>query len=174
FQLLGIALGLAVLTTWSLLGLPRVARWFFARVGTDRSYRFIFGIASFLVGAVLAEASGIDGIVGAFFAGLGLNRAVPEESPLMDRLQFMGSTLFIPIFLVSVGILLEPKVMVDPKTLGIALIFTLAVLGGKALAAVIAGRAFKFTWPEVGVMSGLSGPQAAATLATTLVGAKLG
>ena len=173
-QLLGIAVGLVVLGVWSLLGLPRVARWFFAHVGTDRAYRFIFGIAAFLVGAVMAEAAGIDGIVGAFFAGLGLNRAVPEESPLMDRLQFMGSTLFIPIFLVSVGILLEPKVMVDPKTLGIAFIFTVAVLGGKALAAVIAGRTFRFTWPEVGVMSGLSGSQAAATLATTLVGAKLG
>jgi Kef-type K+ transport system membrane component KefB len=173
-QLLGIAFGLAVLAVWSLFALPRVARWFFAHVGTDRSYRFVFGIAAFLVGAVMAEAAGIDGIVGAFFAGLGLNRAVPEESPLMDRLQFMGSTFFIPIFLVSVGILLEPRVMVDPKTLGIALVFTVAVLGGKSLAAVIAGRTFRFTWPEVGVMSGLSGSQAAATLATTLVGAKLG
>jgi Kef-type K+ transport system membrane component KefB len=173
-QLAGIAIGLAVLACWSLMGLPRVARWFFARVGTDRAYRFIFGIAAFLVGGVLAEAAGIDAIVGAFFAGLGLNRAVPEESPLMDRLQFMGSTLFVPIFLVSVGVLLEPKVMIDPKTLGIALVFTVAVLGGKALAAVLAGRAFHFSWPEVGVMSGLSGSQAAATLATTLVGAKLG
>jgi Kef-type K+ transport system membrane component KefB len=173
-QLLGIAVGLVVLGVWSLVALPQVARWFFAHVGTDRSYRFVFGIAAFLVGAVMAEAAGIDGIVGAFFAGLGLNRAVPEESPLMDRLQFMGSTLFIPIFLVSVGILLEPRVMVDPKTLGIALVFTVAVLGGKSLAAVIAGRSFRFTWPEVGVMSGLSGSQAAATLATTLVGAKLG
>ena len=173
-QLVGIAIGLAVLVVWSLLGLPRVARWFFARVGTDRSYRFVFGIAAFLVGGVLAEAAGIDAIVGAFFAGLGLNRAIPEESPLMERVQFMGSTLFIPIFLVSVGVLLEPKVMIDPKTLVIALVFTVAVLGGKALAAVIAGRTFHFTWPEVGVMSGLSGSQAAATLATTLVGAKLG
>ena len=92
----------------------------------------------------------------------------------MDRLQFMGSTLFIPIFLVSVGVLLEPKVMVDPKTLLVALVFTVAVLGGKALAAVVAGRVFHFSWPEIGVMSGLSGSQAAATLATTLVGAKLG
>jgi Kef-type K+ transport system membrane component KefB len=173
-QLGEIAVGLAVLVVWSLLALPRVARWFFARVGTDRSYRFVFGIAAFLVGGVLAEAAGIDAIVGAFFAGLGLNRAVPEESPLMDQLQFMGSALFIPIFLVSVGVLLEPRVMIDPKTLWIALVFTVAVLGGKALAAVIAGRAFHFTWPEVGVMSGLSGSQAAATLATTLVGAKLG
>jgi Kef-type K+ transport system membrane component KefB len=173
-QLAGIAVGLAVLGCWSLLGLPRLARWFFARVGTDRAYRFVFGVAAFLVGGVLAEAAGIDAIVGAFFAGLGLNRAVPEESPLMDRLQFMGSTLFVPIFLVSVGVLLEPKVMVDPKTLAIALVFTVAVLGGKSLAAVLAGRAFHFTWPEIGVMSGLSGSQAAATLATTLVGAKLG
>src|SRR5262249_6428754 len=95
-QLAGIAVGLAVLACWSLMGLPRVARWFCARVGTDRAYRFIFGIAAFLVGGVLAAAAGIDAIVGAFFAGLGLNRAVPEESPLMDRLQFMGSTLFVP------------------------------------------------------------------------------
>jgi hypothetical protein len=73
-----------------------------------------------------------------------------------------------------VGVLLEPKVMVDPKTLAIAAVFTVAVLGGKALAAVLAGRAFHFGWSEIGVMSGLSGSQAAATLATTLVGAKLG
>jgi hypothetical protein len=82
--------------------------------------------------------------------------------------------LFIPIFLVSVGVLLDPRVMIDPKTLLVAAIFTVAVLGGKAAAAVIAGRTFRFTWPEIGVMSGLSGSQAAATLATTLVGAKLG
>jgi hypothetical protein len=143
-------------------------------VGTDRSYRFIFGIAAFLVGGVIAEVGGIDAIVGAFFAGLGLNRAIPEESPLMDRLQFMGSTLFIPVFLVSVGVLLEPKVMINPKTLLIALVFTIAVLGGKALAAIASGRIFRYSWPEIGVMSGLSGSQAAATLATTLVGAKLG
>jgi Kef-type K+ transport system membrane component KefB len=169
-----IVIGLAVLAGWSLYVLPRVARWFFARVGTDASYRFVFGIVAFLIGAVIAQAASIDGIVGAFFAGLGLNRAIPEGSSLMDRVQFFGSGLFIPIFLVSVGILLDPRVLVDPKTLLVALVFTIAVLGGKALAAVLAGRRFGFTWPEIGVMSGLSGSQAAATLATTLVGAKLG
>ena len=92
----------------------------------------------------------------------------------MERVQFFGSAMFIPIFLVSVGVLLDPEVLVDPKTLLVALVFTIAVLGGKSLAAVIAGRRFGFSWPEVGVMSGLSGSQAAATLATTLVGAKLG
>jgi hypothetical protein len=123
---------------------------------------------------VLAEVATIDGIVGAFFAGMGLSRAIPERSELMERVQFFGSALFIPIFLVSVGVLLEPRVMIEPKTLLFALVFTIAVLGGKSLAAVIAGRAFHFSWPEVGVMSQLSGSQAAATLATTIVGAKLG
>jgi Kef-type K+ transport system membrane component KefB len=173
-QSLEIVIGLAALGVWTMWALPRIARWFFARVGTERGYRLVFGISAFLSGAVLAELAGIDGIVGAFFAGLGLNRAIPERSDLMDRLQFTGSALFIPIFLISVGVLLEPKVLIDPKTLLIALLFTVAVLGGKALAAVIAGRRFHFSWPEVGVMAGLSGSQAAATLATTLVGAKLG
>lgn len=173
-QVAEIAIGLGVLALWSLYALPRVARWFFARVGTDASYRFVFGMVAFLACALLAQAASIDGIVGAFFAGLGLNRAIPEGSPLMERVQFFGSGLFIPIFLVSVGVLLEPRVLADPKTLLVALVFTIAVLGGKALAAVIAGRRFGFTWAEVGVMSGLSGSQAAATLATTLVGAKLG
>jgi Kef-type K+ transport system membrane component KefB len=169
-----IVVGLAVLALWTLFVLPRLARWFFARVGGERAYRFVFGMAALLSGAVLAEAATIDGIVGAFFAGLGLNRAIPERSSLMDRIQFFGSAWFIPIFLVSVGVLLDPKVLIDPRTLLVALVFSIAVLGGKALAAVIAGRTFGFSWPEVGVMSGLSGSQAAATLATTLVGARLG
>ena len=68
-QLLTIAIDLALLVSWSLPGLPVVARWFFARAGTDRSYRFVFGIAAFLVGGVLAEAGGIDAIVGSSVAG---------------------------------------------------------------------------------------------------------
>ena len=88
--------------------------------------------------------------------------------PLTTPEIVMGSSLFIPIFLVSVGVLLEPRVMIDPKTLLVAGVFTLAVLGGKTLAAVIAGRIFRFAWPEIGVMAGLSGSQAAATLASHL------
>jgi len=173
-QAAGIGVGLTVLAFWTLFVLPRLGHWFFARVGGDRSYRFVFGMMAFLSGAVLAEATAIDGIVGAFFAGLGLNRAIPERSPLMERVQFFGSALFIPIFLVSVGVLLEPRVLIDPRTLRLAAVFAVAVLGGKALAAVIAGWRFRFSWPEIGVMSGLSGSQAAATLATTLVGQRLG
>ena len=169
-----IVLGLVLLVAYALFVLPKLGHWFFARVGGDRGLRLVFGIAAFLSGAVLAELASIDGIVGAFLVGLGLNRVIPERSPLMEELQFVGSALFIPVFLVSVGVLLDPRVLIDPKTLLVAAVFTVAVLGGKALAAVIAGRTFHFTWPEIGVMSGLSGSQAAATLATTLVGARLG
>jgi Kef-type K+ transport system membrane component KefB len=172
-HIVGIGLGLTVLAFWTLFLLPRLAQWFFARVGGDRSYRFVFGMMAFLSGAVLAEAAAIDGVVGAFFAGLGVNRAIPERSPLMERVQFFGSALFIPIFLVSVGLLLDPRVLIDPRTLLVAGVFTVVVLGGKALAAIIAGRRFRFSGSEVGVMAGLSSSQAAATLATTVVGARL-
>src|SRR6185295_7500498 len=96
--------------------------------------RLVFGIAAFLSCAVLAKMTSIDGIVEAFLAGLGLNRVIPERSPLMEQVQFVGSTLFIPIFLISIEVLLEPKMLIDPKTLFIALVFTIAMLNGKALA----------------------------------------
>lgn len=170
----GTAIGFAVLVLWTLLVLPRIARWFFAQVGGERSHRLVFGMMAFLSGAVLADAASIDGIIGAFFAGMGMSRVIPERSELMERVQFFGSALFIPTFLVSVGVLLEPQVLVVPRTLFVAALLTVAVLGGKSLAAIVAGRIFHFSWPEVGVMSGLSGSQAAATLATTLIGVKLG
>ena len=69
---------------------------------------------------------------------------------------------------------LDPHVLIQPKTLLYALVFTVMVLGGKALAAIVVGHRARFSWPEIGVMPGLSGSQAAATLATTLVGARLG
>ena len=75
-------------------------------------------MAAFLGAATLADSLGIEGIVGAFFAGLGLNRLVPNEGPLMDRIDFFGAAVFVPIFLVSVGMLLDPTVMIagrDPE-----------------------------------------------------------
>jgi Kef-type K+ transport system membrane component KefB len=169
-----LVVGLVILVLWNLFALPKVAHRFFARIGADQAQRLVFAIVALLVGAILAEAAGIDGIVGAFFAGMALGRAVSEQSPLMERTQFLGTALLIPIFLVSVGVLLEPQVLVQPKTLLYALVFTVVVvLGGTSLAAILVGRRAGFAWPEVGIMCGLSGSQAAATLATVLVGARL-
>ncbi len=124
-----------MLVIFSFLVLPRLVRLAFRYLGTDRIVRYLLAIAAFLAAATLAEMVGIEGIVGAFFAGLGLNRLVPNEGPLMDRIDFFGSAVFVPIFLVSVGMLLEPSVMFEAETLKLAGLFIVAALGGKAVAA---------------------------------------
>jgi Kef-type K+ transport system membrane component KefB len=171
---LQIVLGLAILCAWCFLGLPRLAAWFFRGLGQQRTLRYMFLVAAFLSGAVLAEMLGIEAIVGAFFAGLALNRFVPNESTFMERVEFFGSALFIPAFLISVGTIIEPAVLVQLGTIGLAAVFVAACLGGKLLAAAVCRPAFRFTWPEVGVMFALTSPQAAATLAATFVGLEIG
>ena len=108
---------------FSLVILPRLVRFAFRHLGTDRIVRYLLAIASFLGAATLAGSLGIEGLVGAFFAGLGLNRLVPNEGPLMERIDFFGSAVFVPIFLVSVGMLLEPEVMIQGETLKLAGLF---------------------------------------------------
>ncbi|MGB7879172.1 MAG: cation:proton antiporter, partial [Ilumatobacteraceae bacterium] len=94
--------------------------------------------------------------------------------PLMERLDFVGTTLFIPVFLISIGLNIDPAVLIDPKTIGLGLLFTGFVLVGKTTAAVIAGRIFGLSRDEVGLMSSLSFGQAASTLAIAQVGLTLG
>ena len=103
-----ILLGLTVLLIFSIGLLPRLVRLAFRYLGTDRVVRYLLAVAAFLAAATLAHIFGIEPIVGAFFAGLALNRLVPNEGPLMDRIDFFGSAVFVPIFLVSVGMLLDP------------------------------------------------------------------
>ena len=122
----------------------------------------------------MAEVFAIEGLVGAFFAGLGLNRLVPNRSPLMERTEFFGSALLVPLFLVSVGLIIEPAVIADPETLLVAGVLVVACLGGKALAAALTRPLFGFSWPEAGTVFALTSPQAAATLAATVVGFELG
>ena len=124
--------GLAVLIAFSLFVLPLLAAWAFRWLGAERSVRYVVAITAFLSAATVAELFGIEGIVGAFFAGLALNRLVPNEGELMERISFFGGAVFIPVFLVSVGLILNPSVMVQPQTLKLAGLFILACLGGKA------------------------------------------
>ncbi len=171
---LQVVFGLAVLAIFSFLVLPRLVRLAFRYLGTDRIVRYLLAIASFLAAATLADMVGIEGIVGAFFAGLGLNRLVPNEGPLMDRIDFFGSAVFVPIFLVSVGMLLQPSVMVQGETLKFAALFTVAALGGKAVATGVTGRVLQLSGRETALMWGLTIPQAAATLAATVIGFDIG
>jgi Kef-type K+ transport system membrane component KefB len=169
-----IVVGMAVLILFSLWVLPLLANWAFRWFGTERSVRYVVAITAFLSAATVAELFGIEGIVGAFFAGLGMNGLVPNEGQLMDRIEFFGGAVFIPVFLVSVGLILDPSVMVKGETLGLAGLFILACLGGKALAATISARLFKFTRAQAGLLFSLSAAQAAATLAATVIGFQLG
>ncbi len=169
-----IVVGMGVLTVFSLYVLPKLAGWAFRFLGTERSVRYVVAITAFLSAATVAELFGIEGIVGAFFAGLGMNRLVPNEGQLMDRIEFFGGAVFIPVFLVSVGLILNPSVMVKGETLGLAGLFILACLGGKQLAALISARLFGFSRAQSGLLFSLSAAQAAATLAATVIGFQLG
>lgn len=172
--LVQVMLGLVALAAFCFLVLPMAARWFFGGPGRARTLRYMFILASLLSAGVLAEVVGIEAIVGAFFAGLALNKLVPNEGEFMERIEFFGSALLIPMFLVSVGTVIDPEVMVDPATLLLGLLFTVACIGGKFIAAALCKPMFSFSADEVGVVFGLSVAQAAATLAATFVGLEIG
>jgi Na+:H+ antiporter len=171
---LQLVVGLSVLIGFSLGVLPLLARIAFRYLGTDRVVRYLLAFASFLAAATLAESFGIEPIVGAFFAGLGMNRLVPNEGPLMERIDFFGSAVFVPIFLVSVGMLLNPSVMIETETLKLAGLFIVAGIGGKAAASLVAHLTMGYSRPQATLMLGLTIPQAAATLAATVVGFNIG
>ncbi|MPZ53368.1 MAG: hypothetical protein GEU79_11670 [Acidimicrobiia bacterium] len=168
--LLPLWLGVIVLGTFCLWLLPRMADWFFSHLGRTRIQRFVFVLAGMSAGAVVSLVGGIEGLVGAFLAGIGLNRLVPAEGELMDSIEFFGGALFVPAFLVSVGMSVDPRSMAEPSTIGLALVFTGVVVTGKTLAAVVTGRIFDFDLADVGMMTALTTGQAAATLAIAQVG----
>jgi len=167
-------LGLVILVGYCLYLLPKFGRWFFSGLGQDRLLRFVFIIGALSSAGFLSALVGIEGLVGAFFAGLGLNRLIPNNGQLMERVEFFSASLFVPAFLISVGMLINPRVLFLPKTMAIALFFLIALGAGKFLAAWLAGQRNKFGTGEIGLMFSLTIAQAAATLASTMVGLKLG
>ncbi len=158
-----------------LLGLPRLTGWFFAGIGRERSARFSFVVVALFASALLAEAVGVEPIIGAFFAGLSLNRHVVEGSELDTTIRQFGSTMFVPIFLISVGMLVDPtSVFTDRRTLLLAVTFTAVVIVAKSLAAAVTARIYRLDSAERTALIALSVPQAAATLAAVFVGFEIG
>ncbi len=155
--------------------LPRIGRWFFRNVQNETSTEYAFLLCCLFVSAALAQAIGLAPIIGAFLAGLALNNLVPENSTSMLRIQFVGDALLVPFFLISVGMLVDFTVLFSSFEVWIyALVFTALVLVGKVSAAWIIRFIFKYSKTEFGVVAGLTIPQAAATLAVTLVGFEVG
>ncbi|HUW04003.1 MAG TPA: cation:proton antiporter [Acidimicrobiales bacterium] len=172
--LLEIVIGFLVLGVYCFVVVPKIARWFFTGLGQERTLRYILVFISLTSSAVVAELVGVEPLIGAFFVGVGLNRLVPNASPLMAVTDFFGNAFFIPTFLISVGLLFDPEVMFVWSTIRLALGFVIALLVGKAIAAILAGRIFGLARAEVGLLFSMSVAQAAATLAATVIGFDIG
>lgn len=170
----GLLPSLAAAVAFILVVLPRIAQWFFKRAGRDRISRFLFICLALYGSAAIAEVAGTEAIIGAFLAGLALNRLIPHGGQLMERIDFFGGTFLVPIFLISVGMLVDVGVLFDTEILGWAAGFCVAVIGAKLAAAVLAGKVLGFGAPEIGSMFSLSVAQAAATLAAVFVGLEAG
>ena len=149
---------------------PIIARWFLKRFD-DNVSQYIFVLVMVFMGAVLAELAGVEAIIGAFLSGLALNRLIPSTSPLMNRIEFVGNAVFIPFFLIGVGMLVDYRAFFsDFETIKVAAIMTVVATFAKFAAAWLTQKSLRFTVDERRLIFGLSNAQAAATLAAVLVG----
>lgn len=168
-----ISLGLLVFTTLYLL--PRVSRWFFRNIEAQASSHYIYVLAMVFISGFLSELAGVEPIIGAFLAGLGLNKVIPHTGILMNRIIFIGNTLFIPFFLISAGMLVDLRLFFSgTNALVFAGILCLVGLLTKYLAAWASAAIYKYTRYERNIMFGLSVSHAAATLAIIKVGFDIG
>ncbi len=148
---------------------PIIGRWFLKRY-QDNVSQYIFVLVMVFLGAVLAEAAGIEAIIGAFLSGLALNRLIPSTSPLMNRIEFVGNAVFIPFFLIGVGMLVDYRAFfTDFETIKVAAVMTIVATSAKYIAAWLTQKTFNYSIDERRIIFGLSNAQAAATLAAILV-----
>lgn len=170
-----ITLSLGLLLFATLYLLPRISRWFFRNIEGQAGSHYIYVLAVVFISGFLSELAGVEPIIGAFLAGLGLNKIIPHTGILMNRIIFIGNTLFIPFFLISAGMLVDVKLFFNGTS---ALLFAgvLCSVGifSKYLAAWLTALIYKYTRYERNLMFGLSVSHAAATLAIIKVGFDIG
>ena len=150
--------------------IPRLSRWFLRRY-SDAVMQYIFVMSMMFMSAALSEAVGIDGIFGAFMSGLILNRYIPHVSALMNRIEFIGNSLFIPYFLIGVGMLINVRLLFDGGyIIWIVLCFVFFGTFGKAAAAYIACIGFRMPLSSGHMTFGLTCAHAAGAIAMVMVG----
>lgn len=153
---------------------PRIARYFF-RNYNDSVIQYIFVMMLLFLGAGLMKLAGMEGILGAFITGLVLNRLIPHSSPLMRRIDFVGNAIFIPFFLIGVGMMIDVSVLFKGgNSLMVAGVMVATALTGKWIASFLVSKVYRMSSGERNLMFGLSTSQAAATLAAAIVGNKIG
>ena len=159
-----------VLTLIIIFVFPLIGRIFF-RNYSDNIMQFVFVLAMVFLGGGLMAMVGMEGILGAFLTGIALNRLIPHVSPLMNRLEFVGNALFIPYFLIGVGMIIDVNSMLTGGTaLKVAVVMTVVATLSKWLAAFFTQKIYRMSSNERNMIFGLSNAQAAATLAAVLVG----
>lgn len=153
--------------------IPRLARWFLRRY-SDAVMQFIFVMSMLFMSAALSEAVGLEGIFGAFVAGLILNRFIPHVSPLMNRIEFIGNALFIPYFLIGVGMLINLRLLfAGGGIVGVVVMIVVFGTVGKAVAAYLASWLFRLPVSSGNMMFGLTSAHAAGAIAMLMVGMKM-
>ncbi|AFY46304.1 Kef-type K+ transport system, membrane component [Nostoc sp. PCC 7524] len=161
---------LIIYTFLTLWGVPRIGQWFFRRFGHDESAEFTFVLATLFVVSYSAELVQVEPIIGAFLAGVAITQLIPQLSPLMNRIQFIGNTLFVPFFLISVGMLVNPMILIqEPRSLVVSGVMVIVAIVAKYIPAWGAGKLFGLDFNNIMVMFGLSVAQAASTLAAITV-----
>ena len=153
-----------------LFGFPFIGRWFFKHVH-DNISQYIFVLVMVFLGSFLAQVAGMEAIIGAFLSGLALNRLIPQSSPLMNRVEFVGNAIFIPFFLLGVGMLIDYRTFFTSfETIKVGIIMIIVATAAKYIAAWMTQKTFHLSTDQRSVIFGLSNAQAAATLAAVMVG----
>jgi len=154
-------------------GYPRISRWFFTNVKKDRPVHFLFIIMLVGISSLVADLLGFEAIIGAFVAGMALSRSIPKKSMLMHHIDFVGNILFIPLFLIGIGMLINVRILyTEPTIWSTFLVLATAALLSKWLAALFAQLIMGFTTAQRDLIFGLTGSKAAAAIAVMLIGYK--
>lgn len=170
-----ITASLGAFTAVVVVGLPRLARWYFRRETTGTAATFLFVMTALFTGAFLAEVAGVEAIIGAFLVGLALNRLIPRNGLLSNRIHFVGEAFLIPFFLLSIGMLVDVRVFLSGPRAWLVLAALLgAGIVSKWLAAEGTRILFRLTEAEGKSVFGLSVSRASATLAIALIGHEIG
>lgn len=160
-----VACGIVILWLFPLIG-----HWFFKRC-SDNISQYVFVLVMLFLGAYLTQLAGLEPIVGAFLAGLAMNRLIPSTSPLMNRIEFVGNAIFIPFFLLGVGMLIDYHAIISSwETILVGGVMIIMVTAAKYLAAVLTAKTFRLTRDQLTVLFGLSVAHVAGTLAVVMVG----
>ena len=169
-KLLTLLGSLALYAIAVLVGLKRLGQLFFRKTGQDEGNQFLFVMLSVFLCALVAQLIGVESIIGAFLAGLAINSIV-GDGPVKEKTEFLGSVLFIPMFFVAMGLLLDLEVFESLLSfIEVPLLIVSTLLVTKLLAALLMRQLFGYSWPQTWTMWSLSVPQVAATLAAALVG----